>query len=127
MVEDNYLNIFLILGVKLVNSSELLILLYTFQNFVDSVNFYCTKKERRICYQLKVLNSKLHPKYWETDFAKRYYIYIIPSYNFEEKEQPGKSDIYNTTQKRFCNEGNYFGYRFTSLQRHAFIEYLKTL
>ena len=53
--------------------------------------------------------------------------YIVPGYNFKEKDQPGKSVVYNTTQKGFGNEGHYFGDKFTSLQRRAVIEYLKTL
>ena len=74
-----------------------------------------------------VLNSKIRPKYWRRDFVKPSYNYEIPGYNFEEKAQPSKSDIYNTTQKGFGNEGHYFGDKFTSLQRRAVIEYLKTL
>ena len=75
----------------------------------------------------KVLNSKLRPKYWRRDFAKPSYNYQIPGYNFKAKDQPGRSDVYNTTQKRFGNEGHHFGDKFTSLQRRVFIEYFKTL
>lgn len=74
-----------------------------------------------------VLNSKLRPKYWRRDFAKPSYNYEIPGYNFEVKDQPGKADVYNTTQRGFGNEGHYFGDKFTDADRRAVIEYLKTL
>ena len=74
-----------------------------------------------------VLNSKLRPKFWRRDFDKPSYNYQIPGYNFETKNEPGKSDVYNTTQLGYGNEGHYFGDKFTVSQRLAIIEYLKTL
>ena len=67
----------------------------------------------------KVLNSKLRPKYWRRDFVKPSYNYQILGCSFEAKVQPDQSDVYNTTQKGFGNEGHYFGDKFTSLQSDA--------
>ena len=74
-----------------------------------------------------LLNSKKRPKYWKRNFASPSYNYDIPGYNYETKDAPGGSDVYNTTLKGFSNEGHYFGDKLSDTDRRAVIEYLKTL
>ena len=74
-----------------------------------------------------MLNSKKRPKYWQRDFLKQSYNYDIPGWNYEKKETPGGSEVYNTTLKGFGNYGHYFGDKLSRKKRKAVIEYLKTL
>ncbi|MCX6315806.1 MAG: c-type cytochrome [Bacteroidetes bacterium] len=74
-----------------------------------------------------VLNSKIRPTYWQRSFSKPSYKFDIPGWNFEKKESPGGSDVYNTTLKGFRNDGHYFGDELSQPERMAIIEYLKTL
>ncbi len=74
-----------------------------------------------------VLNSKIRPKYWQRNFAKPGYNYDIPGYIYETKNEPGGTEVYNTTLKGFNNGGHYFGDKLTESERRSVIEYLKTL
>ncbi|MFT3680415.1 MAG: c-type cytochrome [Ferruginibacter sp.] len=74
-----------------------------------------------------VLNSKLRPKYWQRSFTKPSYNYDIPGWNYEIKNEPGGSEVYNTTLKGYSNSGHYFGDRLSDKERKAVLEYLKTL
>ena len=74
-----------------------------------------------------MLNSKKRPKYWQRDFLKQSFNYDIPGWNYEKKETPGGSEVYNTTLKGFGNYGHYFGDKLSRKKRKAVIEYLKTL
>lgn len=74
-----------------------------------------------------MLNSKLRPKYWQRSFSKPSYNYENPGWNYEEKKEPGNSEVYNTTLKGFGNKGHYFGDKLSEQERKAVIEYLKTL
>ena len=51
----------------------------------------------------------------------------MPGYNYETKNAPGNSEVYNTTLKGFSNEGHYFGDKLSDAERRSVIEYLKTL
>jgi hypothetical protein len=74
-----------------------------------------------------LLNSKKRPKYWQRNFAQVDYNYDIPGYKYQVKDAPGNSEVYNTTQKGYSNEGHYFGDKLSETERRAVIEYLKTL
>ncbi|MDN3658048.1 c-type cytochrome [Ferruginibacter paludis] len=74
-----------------------------------------------------LLNSKKRPKYWQRDFAKIDYNYEIPGYKYQVKDAPGNSEVYNTTQKGYSNQGHYFGDKLSDTERRSVIEYLKTL
>lgn len=74
-----------------------------------------------------MLDSKKRPKYWQRSFTKPGYNYDIPGWNYEEKNAPGGSEVYNTTLKGFGNSGHYFGDKLSDNERRAVIEYLKTL
>jgi hypothetical protein len=74
-----------------------------------------------------LLNSKKRPKYWQRNFAQVDYNYDIPGYKYQVKDAPGNSEVYNTTQKGYSNEGHYFGDKLSDTERRAVIEYLKTL
>ena len=73
------------------------------------------------------LNSKLRPKYWQRSFTKPDYNYETPGWNYETKNEPGNSEVYNTTLKGYGNAGHYFGDKLSGKERKAVIEYLKTL
>lgn len=74
-----------------------------------------------------LLNSKERPAYWQRSFTKPDYNYNIPGWNYETKDAPGGTEVYNTTAKGFSNEGHYFGDKLSKKERRAVIEYLKTL
>lgn len=74
-----------------------------------------------------VLNSKIRPKYWQRSFSNPSYNYEIPGWNYETKDAPGGTEIYNTTLKGYGNSGHYFGDKLSDKERKAVIEYLKTL
>ncbi len=74
-----------------------------------------------------MLNSKKRPPYWKRSFTAPSYNYDIPGWNYEQKETPGNSEVYNTTLKGFGNYGHYFGDKLSEKERKAVIEYLKTL
>jgi len=74
-----------------------------------------------------MLNSKIRPAYWQRSFAKPSYNYAIPGWNYEVKNEPGSSEVYNTTLKGYSNSGHYFGDKLNQKERIAVIEYLKTL
>lgn len=75
-----------------------------------------------------LLNSKKRPTYWQRSFNSVIdYNYDIPGQRYEIKSAPGGSEVYNTTQKGYSNQGHYFGDKFSDVERRALIEYLKTL
>ncbi len=74
-----------------------------------------------------MLNSKKRPTYWQRSFSNPSYNYEIPGWNFEAKDAPGSSEVYNTTLKGYGNMGHYFGDKLNDNERKAVIEYLKTL
>ncbi len=74
-----------------------------------------------------LLDSKKRPAYWQRNFAKQDYNYDIPGWNYERKDAPGNSVVYNTTIKGFSNQGHTFGDKLSDKERLAVIEYLKTL
>ena len=74
-----------------------------------------------------MLNSKKRPAYWQRNFTKQDYNYEIPGWNYEEKDAPGSSEVYNTALKGYGNYGHYFGDKLSKKERKAVIEYLKTL
>lgn len=74
-----------------------------------------------------LLNSEKRPTYWQRDFSKHDYNYDVPGWNFQKKDAPGGSEVYNTTLKGFRNDGHYFGDALSEKERKAVIEYLKTL
>ncbi len=74
-----------------------------------------------------LLNSKKRPTYWHRNFTSPDYNYDIPGCNYVTKNEPGDSEVYNTTLKGYSNKGHYFGDKFSDKERHAVIEYLKTL
>lgn len=74
-----------------------------------------------------MLNSKIRPAYWQRSFSKPSYNYAIPGWNYEVKNEPGSSEVYNTTLKGYSNSGHYFGDKLNQKERIAVIEYLKTL
>jgi cytochrome c5 len=74
-----------------------------------------------------MLNSKIRPTYWKRSFSKPSYNYDSPGWNYEQQDSPGDSEVYNTQLKGFGNYGHYFGDKFSTGERRAVIEYLKTL
>lgn len=74
-----------------------------------------------------MLNSKKRPKYWQRSFSNPLYNYDIPGWNYDEKDAPGNSEVYNTTLKGFDNNGHTFGDKLSDKERRSVIEYLKTL
>ncbi|MEO5893389.1 MAG: c-type cytochrome [Ferruginibacter sp.] len=74
-----------------------------------------------------MLNSKIRPTYWRRSFSNPSYNYDTPGWNFEAKDKPGDSEVYNTTLKGYGNYGHNFGDRLSGQERKAVIEYLKTL
>jgi hypothetical protein len=74
-----------------------------------------------------LLNSDKRPTYWQRSFTKQDYNYETPGWNYEEKNAPGNSEVYNTTLKGYGNYGHYFGDKLLDKERKAVIEYLKTL
>jgi len=74
-----------------------------------------------------VLNSKARPVYWTRDFVTPKYDYEKIGWQYVEKQQPGGSEVYNTTLKGYGNYGHAFGDKLTDQERQALIEYLKTL
>lgn len=74
-----------------------------------------------------MLNSKQRPKYWQRSFSAPSYNYDIPGWNYEEKDAPGNSEVYNTTLNGFGNNGHTFGDQLSGKERRSVIEYLKTL
>jgi len=74
-----------------------------------------------------VLNSKIRPTYWQRSFSKPSYNYDIPGWNYEVKNAPGDSEVYNTNQKGYGNYGHHFGDKLSTSERKAVIEYLKTI
>ena len=74
-----------------------------------------------------LLNSKVRPTYWQRNFLQPSYNYDIPGYNYQTKNEPGSSEVYNTTLKGYSNKGHYFGDKLSGKERRAVIEYLKTL
>ena len=74
-----------------------------------------------------LLNSEKRPAYWQRSFDKQDYNYEIPGWNYEEKNTPGNSEVYNTTLKGYSNSGHYFGDKLSDKERRDVIEYLKTL
>ena len=71
-----------------------------------------------------MLNSKIRPKYWQRSFTNPAYNYEIPGWNYEIKNGPGGSEVYNTTLKGYGNTGHYFGDKLSDKERRAVIEYL---
>lgn len=74
-----------------------------------------------------LLNSKKRPTYWQRSFSNPSYNYDIPGWQYEVKDAPGGSEIYNTTLTGFGNGGHTFGDQLSDKERRAVIEYLKTL
>ncbi|MEJ7767277.1 MAG: hypothetical protein WKF89_05665 [Chitinophagaceae bacterium] len=74
-----------------------------------------------------VLNSKLRPAYWERNFNQPKYDYDKLGWQYEQKEQPGGTTVYNTKLNGYGNYGHYFGDKLSKEERRAVIEYLKTL
>lgn len=74
-----------------------------------------------------LLNSEKRPAYWQRDFSKQDYNYDNPGWNYQKKDGPGGSEVYNTTLKGYSNSGHYFGDALSDKERKAVIEYLKTL
>lgn len=74
-----------------------------------------------------VLNSKLRPDYWERNFNLAKYDYEKLGWQFEVRDQPGGTTVYNTKLPGYGNYGHYFGDKLTDAERKAVIEYLKTL
>jgi hypothetical protein len=74
-----------------------------------------------------LLNSAKRPTYWKRNFTKPSYNYEIPGWDYEELSTPGNSEVYNTKQYGYTNNGHYFGDKLTAGERRAVIEYLKTL
>ncbi|MEP7141625.1 MAG: hypothetical protein ABI707_02085 [Ferruginibacter sp.] len=74
-----------------------------------------------------MLNSKIRPTYWQRSFSNPSYNYDIPGWNFETKDRPGDSEVYNTKLKGYGNYGHYFGDKLSDKERKELIEYLKTL
>ncbi|HOZ79421.1 MAG TPA: c-type cytochrome [Ferruginibacter sp.] len=74
-----------------------------------------------------LLDSKKRPVYWQRSFSDPSYNYEIPGWQYEAKEAPGNSEVYNTTLKGFGNGGHTFGDKLSGKERRAVIEYLKTL
>ncbi len=74
-----------------------------------------------------VLNSKLRPKYWSRDFDNPVYDYEHIGWTYTTNDKPGGKKIYNTTLPGYGNGGHYFGDELSNEDRHAVIEYLKTI
>jgi len=73
-----------------------------------------------------VLNSKARPTFWSRDFDKPEYDYNNVGWKYISHMTAAKG-AYNTTLNGYGNYGHYFGDKFTTQERKAVIEYLKTL
>lgn len=74
-----------------------------------------------------LLNSKLRPAYWSRDFNNPQYDYIQIGWKYSQESGPRGAAVYNTTLPGYGNYGHTFGDRLSDKERHALIEYLKTL
>lgn len=74
-----------------------------------------------------VLNSKLRPQYWSRNFTAPVYDYEHVGWQYETREKPEGRKVYNTTLAGYGNYGHYFGDHLSEKERHAVIEYLKTI
>jgi len=73
-----------------------------------------------------ILNSSLRPTYWSRDFNNPVIDFKTVGWKYKSHEKPGKT-VYNTTLRGYGNYGHYFGDTFTTQERTALLEYLKTL
>ncbi|MEO5998055.1 MAG: hypothetical protein ABIN89_15025 [Chitinophagaceae bacterium] len=74
-----------------------------------------------------VLNSRIRPKYWERNFENPKYDYEKVGWQYQLRDKPGGTTVYNTELPGYGNYGHYFGDELTDAERKAVIEYLKTL
>ena len=74
-----------------------------------------------------VLNSKNRPKYWRRSFESADYDQDKLGWKYISETSQQDSNTYDTTQKRYGNQGHTFGDDLTAAQRKSLLEYLKTL
>jgi mono/diheme cytochrome c family protein len=74
-----------------------------------------------------VLDSKQRPVYWQRNFTNPTYDPVQMSWEFKIVDQPGGTQVYNTTLKGYGREGHYFGDKLSDTERRAVLEYLKTI
>jgi hypothetical protein len=74
-----------------------------------------------------LLNSKERPRYWSRDFDNPEYDYNKIGWKYSIRDSAQGTTVYNTTLPGYGNYGHRYGDKFTSHERKALIEYLKTL
>ncbi len=74
-----------------------------------------------------LLNTKERPRYWSRDFDNPEYDYNKVGWKYSVRDSAQGTAVYNTTLPGYGNYGHRYGDKFTSRERKALIEYLKTL
>ncbi len=74
-----------------------------------------------------VLNSKNRPEFWSRTFISTDYNTNEIGWNYKVETSQENVNTYNTTLKGYGNGGHRFGDAFSSEERKAILEYLKTL
>lgn len=74
-----------------------------------------------------LLNSKTRPVYFQRSIGNTSYDQAKLGWNYQVKDAPGTSAIYDTTQPGYGNGGHTFGDELSDRERTALLEYLKTL
>ncbi len=74
-----------------------------------------------------VLNSKNRPEFWSRTFISTDYDTSEVGWNYNVETSQENVNTYNTTLKGYGNGGHRFGDAFSSEEREAVLEYLKTL
>ncbi len=74
-----------------------------------------------------VLFSKYRPTYWSRDFDHPQYDTENPGWKYTTETAATNTSTYNTTLPGYGNYGHTFGDKLSEGERHAVLEYLKTL
>jgi mono/diheme cytochrome c family protein len=74
-----------------------------------------------------LLNSSSRPAFWSREFENPQYDYENIGWKYKVHEKTDGVLFYNTDLKGYGNYGHYFGDILNDKERHAVIEYLKTL
>ncbi len=77
---------------------------------------------------LDLLDSSQRPDFWERNFNNTSdYDYEKVGWNYQRRDQPGSSSVYDSTLPGYGNGGHTFGDVLNVEERNQLIEYLKTL
>src|SRR5450432_3018461 len=74
-----------------------------------------------------LLNSRERPRYWSRDFDNQEYDYSKLGWKYTARHSALGTTVYNTDLPGYGNYGHKYADKFSSRERKAIIEYLKTL